>query len=143
MTLLTLTHQLLKIISAQQGDLEVCSSIAELELPIDSVRVVDLLPQPGGQVVQFVTRFDGPSVEFSTEPGTKTTVEHSPALVEVVTARLRAGELLDALNRIVTAWDLLQPCVLTSKSNHPLAYLTNALNDARGIIEQHNAAGPK
>lgn len=135
MTVNQITHELLKIISRHNFDLEVCSSIAELEVPIDAVRVVELLPVPGGQVVQFVTRMEGPPVTFSTEPGDEGHVEHSPALVEVVGQRIRAGELVDALARIVAAWDVLQPCVLTTSKRHNPVLLTEAINDARQIIE--------
>jgi hypothetical protein len=143
MTLEKLALEIVKLLAKQVPDIEVVSSVAELELPIHAVRVVDLLPQPGGQVVQFVTRMDGPPVEFSTEPGTETTVEHSPALLDAVASRLRSAALMEMLARIVVAWDVLQPCVLTTNTQHDLTYLTEAISAARKVAEDAGLVRPQ
>lgn len=143
MTLETLALEIVKLLAKQHPDIEVVSCVAELELPIHAVRVVDVLPQPGGQVVHFVTHFDGPPVEFSTEPGTETTEEPSPALLEMVASRMRSAALLEMLRRIVIAWDILQPCVLTTEKRHNPLLLVEAIEAARKVVDDDSGAAQK
>lgn len=142
MTLAEMTTALVKLLAQQPPNSEVCSAVAELELPIDGVRVVDLLPEPGGKVVLLLTRVEEPSFGVTAKSKTKTKTQPTPELLEAIAARVLLVEVIEGLRRVVIAWDTLHPFVLTTSTKHSPNLLIDAINDARRIVEGKPAAPP-